>query len=158
MAPGVFYAAKALGEVGAVFHGLELRFRIGVVIRGIGATMALDHVQIHQQTGLRFGAHGGASIRVQRKCARYHIVPGHSIGNELLGQLRAFARRNQPVYDVATEDVQNDVKVKASPLGRPLEFGDVPRPDLVGRHGHQNDAHIQTAMDKLSERYKAKAS
>ena len=58
-------------------------------------------------------------------------------GNQLLGQLSAFARRNQPAYDVAAEDVQNDVEVKASPLGRPLEFGNVPRPDLVGRQSQQ---------------------
>jgi len=29
---------------------------------------------------------------------------------------------------------------------------------MVERYSHQNGAHIQTAMDKLSERYKAKAS
>ncbi len=36
MASGVFDAAKALREVGMVFHGLELRLRIRVVIRGAG--------------------------------------------------------------------------------------------------------------------------
>ena len=64
-------------------------------------------------------------------------MTGHGIGNELLGQLSAFARRNQPAYDVATEDVQNDVEMETSPLGRPLELGDVPRPDLVGCEGQQ---------------------
>ncbi|MBK7656727.1 MAG: hypothetical protein IPJ18_18550 [Betaproteobacteria bacterium] len=29
---------------------------------------------------------------------------------------------------------------------------------MVERYSHQNGAHIQMAMDKLSERYKAKAS
>jgi len=29
---------------------------------------------------------------------------------------------------------------------------------MVERYSHQNGAHIQAAMDKLSERYKAKAS
>ena len=29
---------------------------------------------------------------------------------------------------------------------------------MVERYSHQNGAHIQTAMDKLSEHYKAKAS
>ena len=62
MASGVFDAAKALREVGAVFHGLELRLRIRVVIRGVRATVALGHVQVNQQTGHRLGAHGGATI------------------------------------------------------------------------------------------------
>ena len=141
MASRIFDAAKALREVGAVFHGLELRLRIGVVIRGVGAAVALGHVQVNQQTGHRLGAHGSAAIRVQRERTGHHIVTGHCIGNELLGQLGALARRNQPAYDVATEDVQDDVEVKASPFGRPFELGDVPRPDLVGREGPpcQND-------------------
>ena len=133
----VFNAAKAHGEVGAVFHGLELRLRIGIVIRGVRATVALGHVQVNQQTGHRLGAHGGAAICVQRERTRHHIVTAHGIGNELLGQLSAFARRDQPTYDVATEDVQDDVEVEASPLGRSLELGDVPRPDLVGCDGQQ---------------------
>jgi hypothetical protein len=29
---------------------------------------------------------------------------------------------------------------------------------MVERYSHQNGAHIQSAMDKLSERYKTKAS
>ena len=57
------------------------------------------------------------------------------ISNELLGQIGALTRRNQPANDVAAKDVQNDVEMKASPLDRAFEFGDVPRPDLVGRCG-----------------------
>ena len=45
MASGVFDAAKALREVGAVFHGLELRFRIRVVIGCVGAAVALGLVR-----------------------------------------------------------------------------------------------------------------
>ena len=48
MASGVFYAAKAVREVGAVLHGFELRLRIRIVIRGVGATVALGHVQFNQ--------------------------------------------------------------------------------------------------------------
>ena len=99
--------------------------------------MALGHVQVNQQTGHRFGAHGCPSIRVQCEGARLHIVTRHSVGNELLGQLSALARRNQPAYDVAAKNVQDDVQVKASPFGWPLELGDVSRPDLVGCQGQQ---------------------
>ena len=137
VASGIFDAAKALREVGAVFHGLELRLRVGVVIRGVGAAVALGHVQVDQQTGHRLGAHGRAAIRVQRERALRHIVASHGIGNQLLGQLGTLARRNQPAYDVAAEDVQDDVQVEASPLDGPLEFGDVPRPHLVGRECQQ---------------------
>src|SRR5665647_252928 len=137
MTSRVFDAAKTFREVGAVFHCLELRLRIGVVVRGVGAAVALGHVQINQQTGHRLGAHGRASIGVQRERTRHHIMTSHGVGNELLGQLSALARRNQPAYDVAAEDVQDDVEVKASPFGRALELGDIPRPYLVGREGQQ---------------------
>ena len=93
--------------------------------------MAVGHIQVNQQTGHRLGAHGGATISVQRERTRHHIVTSHGIGNKLLGQFSAFARRNQPAHDVATEDVQDDVQVKASLLGRAFELGDVPRPDLA---------------------------
>ena len=62
MAPGVFDAAKALREVAAVFHGLELRLRIGVVIRGVGAAVALGHIKVNQQTGHRLGSHGSPAL------------------------------------------------------------------------------------------------
>ena len=108
--------------------------------------MALGHIQVNQQTGHRLGAHGGATISVQRERTRHHIVTSHGIGNKLLGQFSAFARRNQPAHDVATEDVQDDVQVKASPLGRAFELGDVPRPDLVGRCGEQ----LRLGIDRVA--------
>ena len=69
---------------------------------------------------------------MQRERTRHHVVAGYGICNELLCQLSALTRCDQPAYDVATEDVQDDVEVEASPLGRAFELGDVPRPDLVG--------------------------
>ena len=93
MGCGVFDAAKALGEVAAVFHGLELRLRIGIVIRPVGAAVVLGHV--YQQSSHRLGAHRGAAVRMQSERTRCH-----GISNELLGQLRTLTRRNQPAYDV----------------------------------------------------------
>ena len=109
MAPGVFDAAKALRKVAAVFHGLELRLRIGVVIRGVGAAVALGHIKVNQQTGHRLGSHGSPAICMQRERTRHHVVAGHGICNELLCQLSALSRCDQPAHDVATEDVQDDV-------------------------------------------------
>ena len=97
--------------------------------------MALGYVQVHQQTGNRFGAHRCTSISMQRERARHHIVACHGVSNELLSKLISFSGRDQPAYDVTAEDIEDDVEVKVSPFGRPLELGDVPRPDLVGRDG-----------------------
>ena len=61
----------------------------------------------------------------------------HGLGDELLGQVGAFARGDHPADHVAAEDVEDHVEVEVGPLGRPQELGDVPGPDLVGRGGQQ---------------------
>ena len=137
---------ERLGEVGSVLHGLELRLRIRVVVQGVGTAVAFGHVQVNQQTGHRLGAHGGAAIRIQRERSGHHIAAGLGIGNRLLGQLGALTRRNQPAYDIATEDVQNHVEVKTTPFGRPLKLGNVPRPDLIGRCGQQ----LRLGIDRVA--------
>ena len=128
---------KRVGEVGPVLHGLELRLRERVVVGDVGPAVALGDVQIDQQGGHRLGAHAGAAIGVQGERAGLDVVAGHGLGDQLLGQLGALALGDHPADDVAAEDVEDHVEVEAGPLGRPLELGDVPRPDLVGRDGQQ---------------------
>jgi hypothetical protein len=100
-------AAEARREVGPVLHRLELRFRVGVVIRDVRAAVALGDVQIDQQRGHGLGTHAGTPVSVQGQRARQHLVPRHGVGNELLGQLRALAQSDQPAYHAAAEDVQD---------------------------------------------------
>jgi hypothetical protein len=57
--------------------------------------------------------------------------------NDLLCQLPAYRGCNLPAYEAMTEDIQDDAQVNATPLGRPLGVGDVPRSDLVGCDGQQ---------------------
>lgn len=74
---------------------------------------------------------------MQGQLAWLDCVARHGFGDELLSQLGALAQSKQPAHHAAAEDVQDHVQVKARPLGRPLELGDVPGPDLVGRRGQQ---------------------
>ena len=48
--------------------------------------MAFGHVQIDQQAGHRFGAHGRTSVGVQGQHAGLDIVPRDGVGDELLGE------------------------------------------------------------------------
>ena len=48
---------------------------------------------------------------MQRERTRHHVVAGHGIGNQLLGQLRALTWRNQPADDVPAKNIQDDVGV-----------------------------------------------
>ena len=93
--------------------------------------MAFGDVQVHQQDGHRLGAHAGAAVGVQRERAALDVVAGHAVGDELLDKLRTLALGDHPAHDMAAEDVQDHVEVKACPLGRPLELGDVPGPDPI---------------------------
>ena len=56
---------------------------------------------------------------------------------ELPGELRAFAMGNHPADDVAAEDIEHDIKIEVSPLGRAKQFGYIPAPELVGGRGEQ---------------------
>lgn len=93
--------------------------------------MAFGDLQIDQKTGHGLGPHGGSSVSMQSQLAWQNIMTRNRVGNELLSQFCTLAWRDQPAHDEAAEDVQNHIKVKASPLGRPLEFGDIPGPNLV---------------------------
>jgi hypothetical protein len=49
MGPGILNASKALGELGSVLDGLELRLRVGGVIGDTRSAVALGYIQIDQQ-------------------------------------------------------------------------------------------------------------
>ena len=127
----ILKTAETPREVRAVFHRLELRFRVWVVVRNVRSAVAFGDVQVHQQDGHRLGAHAGAAVGVQRERAALDVVAGHAVGDELLDKLRTLALGDHPAHDMAAEDVQDHVEVKACPLGRPLELGDVPGPDPI---------------------------
>ena len=52
--------------------------------------------------------------------------------DELLGELGVLVCGDQPVEDVATEDVQDHVEVIEESAGGTVEFGDIPTPNLIG--------------------------
>jgi len=104
MGPGILNASKALGELGSVRHGLELRLRAGVVIADRRSAVALGHIQIDQQVGHGLGAHGGVPVGVQGQHAGGHVMARDRLGNELLGQLDALPGREHPAHHEAAED------------------------------------------------------
>jgi hypothetical protein len=55
---------ETLRKLGPVFEGLELTFRVRIVIRDMGPTVRLGDPQISQHEGHRLGGHRGAAIGV----------------------------------------------------------------------------------------------
>jgi hypothetical protein len=51
--------------------------------------------------------------------------------------LGSFPMSDHPTDDVAAENIEDHVQVKARPLGRPLQLGNVPTPDFIGTDREQ---------------------
>jgi hypothetical protein len=128
-------APKHSGEGGSVLQGLEVRLAEGVVIAGVGSAVGLGDPQVGEQQGDRLGLHAGAAVGVQGELARADALFGASRADELFGQGGGRARRDHPADHVAAEDIDDHVAVEVSPLGWPLELGDVPGPQLIGTGG-----------------------
>lgn len=70
--PCILNASKAFGELRAVLHRLELGLGERVVIRDMGAAVALGHLQIQQQAGHGLGAHRSSPVGMQRQRSGLH--------------------------------------------------------------------------------------
>ena len=57
--------------------------------------------------------------------------------DETLRQFGTFAHGDHPAGYVATENIEDHVEVKVSPLGRSKQLGDVPTPELIGSRGQE---------------------
>lgn len=129
--------AKACREAWLVFHGFELCLRVRVVVGDVGPAVRLGDAQVAQQSGHWLGAHAAATVGMQGQRARRYAFLGGAVGNKLLGQLGGFLLGHHPADDVAAEDVEDDIQMEAGAPDRPLQFRDVPTPDLIGHYGQQ---------------------
>ena len=123
--------AETRREIRSVLQGLELRFGIRIVIRYMRTAVSFGDIEIDEQLGDRFGAHAGAAIGVQGERPRHDILFVDRIGNQLFGELRGLSMSDHPTDDVAAKNIEDHVQVKARPLGRSLQFADVPAPDFI---------------------------
>ena len=56
--PGILNAAETFREIRPILEGLELRFRKGVVVAGVGSAVRFGDAQIGQEEGHGFRSHG----------------------------------------------------------------------------------------------------
>ena len=126
--PGILQRTEEIREVGTVFHSLELRLRVRIVIRDARSRMSLGYAQISQQHCQRFGLHRTAAIGMQGQLIRQDPLLVAGLADQFLGQGDRLAIGEQPAWDVATEDVDDDVQLVIGSLRRTQQFGDVPTP------------------------------
>ena len=131
-APRVLNTAKALGKLRLILQILELAFRERIVIGRVRAAVRADHAEIGKQQRRRFGLHRPAAISMQRELAERNMMFCDRVIEEWLEKCRRFGIGHTPANNPAAEDIEDDVKIEIRPFRRPHQFGNVPRPDLVG--------------------------
>ena len=133
----VLDGAEAIRKTWTVFQGAELAFRIRIVIGDMRTGMCFDHTQISQQESDGFGFHGRPAIGVHRELTGRDVLRTAGVLDQPLGQFGAFAVGDHPTDDVATKNIQDDVKMIDGPFHGAAQLGDVPAPQLVGSGGQQ---------------------
>ena len=58
--------------------------------------------------------------------------------DQLRRQMLTFSLGDQPADHAATENIQHDIQAVSLSFGGTPQFGDVPRPHLIGRGGQKH--------------------
>ena len=133
----------------AVFQRLELRLRVRVIVGNVRPAEASRDLQIDEELPHRLGNHGASAVRMQRQIPRLDALPEVGFVMEIPRDVVVLLGLNRPTNHQAAEQIDGDVELEAGAADRPLEVGDVPGPDLVGRSGAQLGFHVRR-MDGLA--------
>ncbi len=110
----VLNTAEGIEELGAVFHGSELAFRIWVVLGRVGSAVGLGDAQVgHSNTT---GLDRMAEPRSAWRPSWYGWIFCFSqvSSDELSGQPGPFPGSHHPADDITAEDVEDDLSAEAA--------------------------------------------
>lgn len=133
----VLDAAEALGEVRAVLESLEASLGERVVVGDVRSRVRLGDAEVGEKLRDELGAHRAAAIGVQGELLTLDAMANTGLGDQRLRERRALALGDHPTNDAPAEHVHDHVQVVVRPGRRPLELGDVPRPELIRLLGEQ---------------------
>ena len=94
--------------------------------------MTPRHAEVHHQLTDRLGAHGPTAVGVNGERIAGDPLGEDRVFDELFGELRVFVRGDQPVEDVAAEDVEDHVEVVEETTRRTVQLRYIPAPNLIG--------------------------
>jgi hypothetical protein len=150
---GVLKTAKPGGESWPILQGFELAFGERVVVGGVRAVMRAGAAEVSQQQGCHLGLDRPAAIGVHELAGR-HVVFGDGIVEQRPEQRSTFSIVHAPAHHSAAENVEDHVKnvedhvkIEVAPFCWPHQFGDVPRPDLIGPFRQQ----FGLSVDRMTE-------
>ena len=110
--------AEAIGKVGSVLQGFELRLGVRIVVRDVRAAVGLGDIEVDEERSDGLRSHAGAPIGMERECPGSNVFFLQGIGDELLGEFRGLPMSDEPTDDVAAVDVEDHVEMEAGPFGR----------------------------------------
>ena len=87
--------------------------------------MGLGESQRGEQHGDALARHRRAAVHVQGELNGHDPSLAPGLVDQALGEWGRFVVGEHPAHDVATENVEDHVKVEVAPLHRPEELGDV---------------------------------
>ncbi len=142
--------SEAVRKLRAVFERPELGFGKRIVVGHVRPAVRFGDAEIGQEQRDGLAPHRGAAVGMQRQLAGLDAVLRAGLGNQALGERRAFGRGQHPADDVAAEDIEDDVEIEIRPLRRAEELGDVPAPDFVGARRQQLGRRVVRAPDLIA--------
>ena len=89
--PRILEGPDTIRELGAVLEGLELTFRVRIVVGDMGATVGLGDPKVGQEEGHRLGGHRGSAIGMEVELTRKDELLLAGISNQPLGELGTFS-------------------------------------------------------------------
>ena len=105
---GVLEAAESIGELGRILHGLELRFRVRVIVAHVRATMRSSHRESIQERSDELRGHVGAAIGMHGQSGRNNAMSGDRFRDEFCCDRCIGSPHQSPSDDHATKDIEHD--------------------------------------------------
>ncbi len=131
----VVKAVEPVGERRRILQRFEQALAEGVVVALLRPAEAGLDTQVGEFFGQGPGSHRRPPIRMQCDLVGRKVFAHRDLFDEVASQRAGLAGAEHPAHDITAEDVDDDIQIEVRPLRRRLEFGDIPRPDVVGRLG-----------------------
>ena len=134
--PGVNYIGGH--SAGLRLHGVEQRFRVGVVVAHPWPGEGSEHTQLLHAAFQRGGTHGVAVVGIDDQRLGASLadpLPQAGPVDEISGDLRLLPLGHVPGDHFADPDVDHKIEVEPVAADAGGQVGDVPAPDLIGPSG-----------------------
>ncbi len=127
---------EAPGVVGLGLEGLEVRFRVGIVVAHPRSGVTDADLQFGEQVDEARRGHRRAAVLMHGE-AGSRRVSRYTAADEATGERAALGAGDHPADDISAVQVDQDIQEQAQAAIDQRQFGDVPGPHLVGRDGLQ---------------------